>query len=154
MGRSLLGLLIVGLLLGGMVNADDAKDAAIKKDRQQIEGTWRIVALEVNGGKAMEQDARKLSVINRGDGTWTLRSEDKEVGKGTTTIDPTAKPKTIDISMKDEQGKTNLFLGIYELSEKTRKLCFAPAGKERPTDFTSPADSERILVLFERETTK
>jgi hypothetical protein len=29
--------------------ADDTKDEAIKKDRKQIEGTWRVVGLEVNG---------------------------------------------------------------------------------------------------------
>lgn len=80
-------LSVIGLLLTTtFATADDAKDEAIKKDRKQIEGTWGIVALEVNGNKAMEEDARKLTVVNGADGTWSLYSEGKEVSKGTSTI--------------------------------------------------------------------
>ncbi|SRR6266496_2788564 len=55
--RSFFGLLVVGAILTAIAtiaSADDAKNEAIKKDRKQIEGTWRVVALEVNGNKAME----------------------------------------------------------------------------------------------------
>jgi len=51
-------------------------------------------------------------------------------------------------------GKGDHYLGIYELGEKTRKMCFAPPGKERPTEFTSMPDNEHILVTFEREKAK
>jgi uncharacterized protein (TIGR03067 family) len=129
----------------------DAKDEAIKKDRKQIEGTWRVIALEVDGNKAMEEDAKKLSVINGSDGTWSLFSEGREIGKGTSTIDPTKKLKTIDFTPTEGEGKDKLHLGIYELGEKTRKLCIAPSGKGRPTEFASTAGSEIILVTFERE---
>jgi uncharacterized protein (TIGR03067 family) len=129
----------------------DAKDEAIKKDRKQIEGTWRLVALEVDGNKAKEEDAKKLTVVNGSDGTWSLRSEDKEISKGTSTIDPTSKPKTIDFIPTEGQGKGNQYAGIYESGEKTRKLCFAPVGKDRPTEFSSMPGSHYILVVFERE---
>lgn len=67
MRRSFLGTLAVGALLTAIatiISADDAKDEAIKKDRKLIEGTWRVVALEVDGNKATEEDARKLTVVN------------------------------------------------------------------------------------------
>jgi uncharacterized protein (TIGR03067 family) len=145
------GFWIVGLLLTAIVSADDAKDEAIKKDRKLIEGTWRIVALEVNGNKSSDEDAKKLSVVNGSDGTWTILSEGKEVAKGTNSFDPTKKPKTIDFTITEGGGKGNVHLGIYELGEKARKLCFAPPGKDRPTEFTSTPGSEQILVTFERE---
>ena len=129
----------------------DAKDEAIKKDRKQIEGTWRVIALEVNGNKADEVDAKKLTVVNGSDGTWSLLSEGKEISKGTSTFDPTKNPKTINFTPTEGEGKGNHHLGIYELGEKTRKLCFAPPGKERPTEFVSIPGSELILVTFERE---
>ena len=90
MRRCYFGIVVVGALLaaiGAIASADDAKDEAIKKDRKQIEGTWRVVALEVNGNKAMEEDAKKLMVVNGTDGTWSLHSEGNEVSKGTSTID-------------------------------------------------------------------
>ena len=139
------------LVMTGTTSADDAKDEAIKKDRKQIEGTWRIVALEVNGNKSSDEDARKLSVVNGPDGVWSLLSEGKEVAKGTNAFDPTKKPKTIDFTITEGGGKGNVHLGIYELGEKARKLCFAPTGKDRPTEFTSTPSNEHILVTFERE---
>jgi len=154
MGRSFTGLLFVGVLLtviATTATADDTKDEAIKKDRKLIEGTWRIVAFEINGNKANEEDARKLSVVNGSDGTWSLLSAGKEISKGTSTFDPTKKPKTIDFTPTEGGGKGNQHLGIYELGEKTRKMCFAPPGKKRPTEFVSAPGSEIILVMFERE---
>src|SRR5450631_2311872 len=110
MRHSLFGILVVGILLTGIATiaaAGDAKDAAIKKDRKKIEGTWRVVAFEVDGNKGKEEDAKKLTVVNGSDGTWSLHSEDKEMNKGTSTIDPTKKPKTIDFTITEGQGKGN-----------------------------------------------
>jgi uncharacterized protein (TIGR03067 family) len=137
--------------MAGIARADDAKDEAIKKDRKLIEGTWRIVALEINGNKSSDEDAKKLTVVNGPDGTWTILSEGKEVAQGTNSFDPTRQPKTIGFTITEGGGKGNVHLGIYELGEKSRKLCFAPPGKDRPTEFTSTPGSEHILVTFERE---
>ena len=157
MRSSFIGFVVVAGLftaIAPIATADDAKEESIKKDRKQIEGTWRVVILEVNGNKAMEEDAKKLTVVNGADGTWSLLSEDKEISKGTSTIDPMKKPKTIDFTATEGEGKGNQYLGIYELSEKTRKMCFAPPEKERPTEFSSRPGSGYILVTFEREKNK
>ena len=154
MRNSICSCLFMGVLLaanGPIASADDSNEGAIKKDRQLIEGTWRIVALEVNGNKVVDADARKLTVVNGSDGTWSLHSEGKEASRGTTNIDPTKKIKTINISPIQGGGKDNLYLGIYELGENIRKLCFAPPGKTRPTDFSSNTGNEHILVTFERQ---
>ena len=154
MKSRLFGFLVIGVLLTSIATiatSDDAKDEAIKNDRKQIEGTWRVVTLEVDGTKSMEEDVKKLTVVNGSDGTWSLRSEDKEISKGTSTFDPTKNPKAIDFTPTEGEGKGNHHLGIYELSEKTRRMCFAPPGKERPTEFVSIPGSELILVTFERE---
>ncbi|MEK6263131.1 MAG: TIGR03067 domain-containing protein [Planctomycetota bacterium] len=152
-----IGFLFVGVLLTAVVArafADEAQDEAIKKDRKLIEGTWRVVALEIDGNKSMEEDARKITVVNGSDGTWSLRSEGNEICKGTSTIDPAKKPKTIDFTVTEGEGKGNQYPGIYELGEKTRKLCFAPPGNARPTEFSSSPGSEHILVTLEREKSK
>jgi uncharacterized protein (TIGR03067 family) len=157
MRRLLVSLLVVGAFLttvAAIASSGDAKGKAIKKDHKQIEGTWRVVALEVDGKKSTDEDAKKLTVVNGSDGTWSLRSEDKEISKGTSTIDPTKKRKTIDFTITEGEGKGNQHLGIYELGEKTRKLCFASPGKERPTEFSSAPGREHILVTFEREKAK
>lgn len=143
--------IIAALLTTTIASAADANDETIKKDRKLIEGTWRIVSLEINGNESSDEDARKLTVVNGPDGTWTILSAGKEVAKGTSSFDPTKKPKTIDFTITEGGGKGNVHRGIYELGEKSRKLCFAPSGKDRPTEFSSTAGSEHILVTFERE---
>jgi uncharacterized protein (TIGR03067 family) len=157
MRSSFIGFVVVAVLftaIATIATAEDAKEEAIKKDRKQIEGTWIVVALEVNGNKAMDEDAKKLTVVNGADGTWSLLSEGKEISKGTSTIDPMQKLKALNFTATEGEGKGNQYLGIYELGEKTRKMCFAPPGKERPVEFSSTPGSEHILVTFEREKAK
>ena len=143
-------LLVVGTLVAAVASADEAKDKAIKKDRQRIEGTWQITALEINGNQSKEEDIQKLRVVNDSDGTWNLRSEGKEISKGTSTFDPTTKPKAIDFTPTEGEGTGEKFLGIYKLGKNTRKLCFAPSGKDRPAEFSSTPGNQHILVTFKR----
>ncbi len=90
-----LALPALGLLLAvtATLTAADAKDEAIKKDRQRYEGTWQVVSLEVDGNKSAEEDAKKIRVINEADGKWAIEVEGKIVARGTSEIDPTKKPK-------------------------------------------------------------
>lgn len=145
--------LVVGIVLtalAGMAFAEDSKDEAIKKERKQIEGVWRAVALEVGGNKAMEEDARKITVIIGADGSWSLNAEDKEVSQGASTLDPGKKPKAIDFTVTVGDGKGEQSLGIYEVTENTLKFCVGPSGKGRPNDFSSASGSEQILITLER----
>jgi uncharacterized protein (TIGR03067 family) len=133
---------------------DDAKEKAIEKDRQLYKGTWRVVALEVNGNKSSGDDTKKISVVNETDGTWSICVDGNEIARGKSTIDPTKKLKTINFtpSVGLEAGRE--YLGIYEIAVKTRKLCFAPPGRDRPAEFSSAPGSEHFLVSFEREKTE
>ena len=60
----LVGALALLMSMTTLASADDAKEAAIKKDHKLIEGTWRIKTLEVNGNKAGDADASKFTVVN------------------------------------------------------------------------------------------
>ncbi len=136
--------------LTAVVSADDKQAAAIQKDRNLIAGTWQIEVLEINGNRSAGEDVKQLTVVNGADGTWSLRSEGNEVGRGTTTIDPSQSPKTIDIQPTSGQDQGKTYRGIYELGKTSRKLCFAPAGKDRPTAFSSNAENQHIFVKFKR----
>ena len=92
----------------------------------------------------------RSSTINAADGTWTIEAEGKVVARGTSIIDPTKKPKTVDLTITEGQDKGKTALGIYEFSDGTRKVCLAPAGKERPTEFAAPTGSDHILAVLKR----
>src|SRR5262245_8017379 len=112
--KCLLGLL--AMAISATVIADDKKEE-MTKDRQLIKGSWKIVALTVNGKEVPKTDAQKITVENGADGGWTLYSDGKVVAKGTSNIDPTARPKSIDFTSTEGDSKGNKYCGIYELGE-------------------------------------
>jgi len=127
-----------------------AGDDLIEKERKIYQGTWRVVAFEIDGKVVDENNAKKLTFINKIDGTWSVESEGKEISSGKSDIDPTKKPKTIDFMPTLGVFSGNEYLGIYELGKDTRQICFAEKAKGRPTEFSASADSGRFLIKFER----
>ncbi len=135
---------------GSLLAADAAKEEAIKKDRMQYFGEWSVVSLEFDGNQVKEQDAKKFTIVNGADGTWSIAVDGAIMIQGTSEIDPTKQPKTVDLTVTTGESKGETLLGIYEFSDDTRKVCFAQTGKERPAEFSSPAGSGRILALLKR----
>ena len=144
------GISVSIALLAAVAIADDAKQQAIKKDRALYEGTWQVVDVVVNGNVVKDEDAKKIMVVNGSDGTWKLLLDGRQISSGTSTIDPTQSPKTIDFTVTEGEGAGDSHLGIYEIGKNARKLCFADAGQDRPTKFSSDADNQHVLVKFER----
>ena len=143
-------------MTGALMAADvPTKNAPSRGDLDKLRGTW-VTVLLVNDGKTLvdektppkETSATKLVY----DGNkWMIKVENKTVATGVFKIDPTRKPKEIDIL--DESGAKNekTKLGIYELDGHTYKYCLAQAGKPRPTEFTSKAGSGDSLGVMKRE---
>jgi uncharacterized protein (TIGR03067 family) len=136
-------------------NGSSDKDDPTKGDLDKLAGTWLTVSL-VNNGKTLvdeknppkEGPATKLAY----DGNkWMIKVGDKTVASGIFKIDATKTPKEIDIF--DESGVKNdkTKLGIYELDGDTYKFCLVPAGKPRPTEFTSKEGSGHSLGVSKRE---
>jgi uncharacterized protein (TIGR03067 family) len=145
-------LLTTGALLA--VNSRDKDDAA-KGDLDKLAGTWVTVSL-VNNGKTLvdeknpPKDGSATKLAYEGN-KWLIKVGDKTVASGTFNVDATKTPKEIDIF--DESGMKNdkTKLGIYELDGDTYKYCLAPAGKPRPTEFTSKEGSGHSLGVSKRE---
>lgn len=129
----------------------DAKEDAIKKERMRYAGAWQVVSAEADGTKLSDEDAKAFRIINEADGKWAIEQSGKVVARGTSEIDPTAKIRTVDLTQTEGDGKGQKLLGIYELSDDTRKVCFAQPGGARPTEFSAPSGSGRILALMKKE---
>ena len=140
------GLLFVGF--GSLLAAGDAKDEAIKKERKKFEGTWQVVSLVVDGDKSDEQDARKITVVNEADGRWTLEVDGKVIARGTSEIDPTKKPKAIDLTETEGDDKGKTALGIYDVDGDTWKHCFS--FDKRPEKFESKEGSKATNAVLKR----
>jgi uncharacterized protein (TIGR03067 family) len=81
--------------------------------------------------------------------TWSSEGESSSTVSGSIEIDSTSIPKSIDFISGDNLD--DRLLGIYEISDRTLKLCSVEQTREdvssnrpvkRPTKFAAPAGSE------------
>ena len=131
--------------------AGDAKEEAVAKDLLAFKGTWRMNSKEVDGKKFSEEEIKDIIATTDGSGRVSVRRRDKVIGGGTVKLDPTTKPKTVEITFTEGEHKGKTVLGIYEIEGDAFRVCVARAGDERPTDFSTKAGSGRTLIVYKRE---
>ncbi len=140
-------VLAAGLLLA----ANGQKPDAVKEEMAKFQGAWKAVSIERNGEKAIDDDdaLKQLTLTVKGD-TRTITAGDETVSVGTFKLDPSQKPKAIDITVSKGPLEGKPLRGIYEIDGDTHKICLALEGDERPKEFTSKAGSGHLLQVFRR----
>jgi uncharacterized protein (TIGR03067 family) len=148
---ALLVLTGVVVVAAGSFAVRAAEDKA-KGDVAKMEGTWKIVSWEQDGQAVSEEDVKKAVMTVKGD-RFTLTTP-QQTTEGSLKLDSTKKPKEIDATPAKGAFEGKTLLGVYELSEDTGKLCFAPPGQDRPKEFSSKKGSGHILFVGKREKAK
>jgi uncharacterized protein (TIGR03067 family) len=139
---------------GWTAAGEDDLRAAVKKELKKLAGTWQLVASEKDGVKAPEAEDKDIKIIFKGD-KLTLERAGKTVGEGWICIDPTRKPKVIDIYPTKPEGKVNM--GIYEWDGDDKlKVCCTDPGTEqtRPRIFSTTKGTGHTLHVCKREKAK
>jgi RNA polymerase sigma factor (sigma-70 family) len=169
--RTALALFIVGSVLtcglGALklsalaVQQGDAKAKAKdgqkpRTDKDKLQGTWLLVSAIVEGedrAEGVKREAQKN--IFKGD-EFTIQRADQPGNRPKVkyTLDPSKKPKTIDIVPGAGPDKGKTVPAIYKLEDETLTLCEGEVGKDRPTEFSSTAANRWILLVFKREQPK
>jgi uncharacterized protein (TIGR03067 family) len=141
------------LLTAALLVAADKPSDANDKDREAMQGDWGVASQVIDGERVAPDEAQAIFRTVKGD-TYTVFLFDKQIGKGTFTIDATKTPRTIDARPATADKDAPPLLGIYELDGDTYRVCFAAAGKERPKDFECKAGSGHTLTVWKRERKK
>jgi uncharacterized protein (TIGR03067 family) len=134
-------------------NKEDApKKGAARSEKERIQGTWRLVKLEINGVEVPTFFKPKEGALATFTGEkWNSNFME---GKGFTfKLDPAGKPKAIDLHPLENAEQT--LLGIYKLKGNDLTICFCHRGKqERPSAFENywRAGSHTALLILERQT--
>jgi uncharacterized protein (TIGR03067 family) len=143
--RTLL-IVAVGLLLG----ADAPMEDPGKRDKEMLQGTWKLVSVEFDG-QCMPMDDLKASrlTVKGSDYAFTLNKTSLEL---TFKLDPSKKPKEIDLIGVAGTDKGKIYRGIYVLEGDTYKICrHSQPDRERPIEFATRPDSGLVLVTWQRE---
>jgi uncharacterized protein (TIGR03067 family) len=126
-----------------------AEDAN-RKDLERLQGDWQAVSMTIDGMPLPDDDAQALFRTIKGK-QYTVFHFSKQLGRGTFTIDASARPRRIDARPDGPAGKAGPMLGIYEIEDGRFRICFAAAGKDRPTNFAAKKGSGHTLSVWERE---
>ncbi|HEY7156720.1 MAG TPA: sigma-70 family RNA polymerase sigma factor [Gemmataceae bacterium] len=124
---------------------------AKKTDAENIQGSWKVVSAKANG----VEDDENVKSLKSGEfvisaDKITIRIGDK-LEELMYTIDPTTKPKTIDIVHVQDGGGEETTQAIYKLEKDKLTICGPhPRGKERPKEFESKEGSDTVLLILQR----
>ena len=104
-----------------LLDLDLAREAAILRDKERLQGTWNYVS-----------GIREAQMLIAGD-HFTVKFTNGDIYLGVYTLDPTAKPKMMDMTIHEgpdkHRGKTSLC--IYELDGELLTWCPAEPGTGR-----------------------
>jgi uncharacterized protein (TIGR03067 family) len=151
MTRYVLMALVAGLLLaaGPVPKEDEAK-----KEVEKLQGKWQCISVEAEG-QTLPGDVVKIWALTFKNDLITLSLGDEAGWKGKFTLDPSKKPKAIDVTLMEIDGKMveeKVVLGIYEVDKNGLKLIARAARvKERPAEFVTKKDTEDMLFKCKKD---
>jgi len=142
-------VLVVILLGGHKANQDSKEQAKMKAEMAKLQGTWNIVALEVDGAKMAENMLKGAKIVVEGNNFTSISMG--ATYQGTMKVDVASTPKSFDLMFTEGPEKGNTSRAIYELDGDTWKICLTLGGKDRPKEFATKAGSGLALETLKRE---
>jgi uncharacterized protein (TIGR03067 family) len=128
--------------------AADGPDPA-KKELAALEGTWTMISLEVEGQKVSEDRVQGSELVIK-DGKYIVTTRGKR-HETALTLDPTQKPKHIDMVFADGENKDKPHRGIYEIDGDTLRVCRSLDPEfSRPKEFATSPGTGLFLVVWKR----
>jgi uncharacterized protein (TIGR03067 family) len=129
------------ILVTGLSIAADAKED-VAKETKKLEGTWKVTASEV-GGMKLPEEKLKDSVLIIKDGKFVMaeRGKEKEGKQLTFKIDPSTKPKHLDLTDPKEKDAKPVPC-IYALDGDELKVCIPLVEKGKKDEAKRPEGFE------------
>jgi RNA polymerase sigma factor (sigma-70 family) len=123
-----------------------------KTDQELIRGSWKVVAAKDGGREVPEAQTKDIKVVFTEKRFTALTGEGKEEFAVTYELDPSQKPKWIDVVWLKGNRACK---GLYDLKGDDLKIVIdEDGGRGRPTDFVSEQGTANdLLFILKREPT-
>jgi uncharacterized protein (TIGR03067 family) len=120
----------------------EVRQEAVRRDRERLQGLWTFVS-----------GHREAQLLITGD-HFTMRFKNGDTYVGIYTVDPTHKPRAMDLTIHDgpERYKGKTALAIYEFDGDHLIWCPAdPTREGRLRAFPPVDDTDHLCIIFRRE---
>jgi uncharacterized protein (TIGR03067 family) len=126
-----------------------AADKSATNDKARLQGTWRIVSVEIDKKPLSMDDLKDARLVVSGDHySFALGKDRLEI---TYKMDEGKKPKAIDLTIVEGPEKGKTYRGIYKLEGDTYTICRSTEpNNERPTGFATQPGSGLMIVVWKR----
>jgi uncharacterized protein (TIGR03067 family) len=143
-------LATVGTLAGLLVLQAAGEPEATRKDRDRLQGKWKVIAAQSKGEKVATKDLADLFLVFEDDGIQVVENKKTQV-KYTYRLHAQDKPKQIDFTYTTGPKKGRTDRGIYRFQGERLTFCIQEDGAQpRPTEFATAADTALFLIVLER----
>lgn len=152
MTKRVLMVSFVALLALGLCYSGDQPKARFA----ELEGTWVIVKMEIDGKSLLEKDEKWKVIIKDGKATFSPKSDPKaEPVLLAKVLDTSKKAKTVTVAY---EGKLT-FYGIYEVKGDELRVCGdgVDTATEKNPEARRPKkidSKDGLLLVFKREKNK
>src|SRR5260370_27096658 len=111
----------------------------MNQEIEKLQGTWNIIALEVDGKKMPSSAVTGSRIVVKGDTFITIAMGANY--EGTLEVDATRSPSALNMKFTEGPEKGNTNFAIYQLDGDTWTICMNMTGKNRPTKFATTSGS-------------
>jgi uncharacterized protein (TIGR03067 family) len=151
--------LLLPALAAALMLAAAPREAQDQADKAQLQGTWRLAAVEIDKKPIDMQSLKDDKGVMVG--TLAIKGDAYSFRLGKDRLEivykliPDAKPKAIDLTVTEGPQKGKTYRAIYRLEGDTYTVCrHVEPEKERPTEFATRPDSGLMLVVWKRDQPK
>jgi uncharacterized protein (TIGR03067 family) len=104
----------------GVLGQETKKGNGVKEELKRLEGTWRVVAVELGGKETNREEIGPNNLlVFSGTKSSVVTGTKKRIIECTFTVDPTKSPKWMDTTRISDKVS---WPGIYELKGDTLKV--------------------------------
>jgi uncharacterized protein (TIGR03067 family) len=141
--RLCLYALCISLTTSALVQDD------IEKEKKKMQGSWKVVAAQVDAVKIPLDAFKKVVVVIQHD-KILFKDNGKVYDEIEFDIDPATKVKEIDYLYTAGLKKGVRERGIYKLDGDQLSICMAQSRQKRPEDFVSKKGTGQQLMVLKR----
>jgi len=113
----------------------------------ELQGEWSLASLALNGKPLGPEYVKYGKRVVAGD-EMTLTFGKDVVTRAKMAADPGKYPKTMDYIHEAGMLAGTTQQGIYELEDKTLKVCSSAPGQTRPSEFIATPENGRTLAVW------